>query len=309
MKEEELAQLKNKLGLNNQRQLQDFYAHIPLLQLSEECFSLLGGNLRYLSIEEFEELDEDWANKRYFDRTKPVFWHYNFESEERLTYDRNDFLLEAKEKVMLIHNALVLSQVTENWPNPTFSMIYLKEKGGFLYRESGLFHRTYILNGRKTPPLTNEQLVFIKNLAETWHERGLSFKDDIFLLIHAISSVSSGNLPLDSSILPLVVALEGFLIDTRVEGIAKEITKRINLLFQKSGFNTKLDVERIVKQSYSWRSKIIHGKRPDNSRFINPVTELLSLLGELTIAALQRMNAVDIPTKELTSFQKKLYED
>ncbi|MED4225631.1 hypothetical protein [Neobacillus cucumis] len=307
MNEDEiLVDIKSKL---DSRSLKDFYAHIPILQLPVESYSILGGRLRHLTLEEFEALDSDWAHENQFADTNPVFWHYDFDFAGRISNDRNEFFSEAKDKVMLIHNALILMNVTEYWPNPHFSMRYLREKNGLLERKIGLFHRTYILNRKRGTPLTNEQLEFIKNSVESWYDRRLSYQDHIFILIHAISSVTSGNLPSNSSILPLVVALEGFLIDSKVDGIAKEITRRIMLLFQKTAFKSKVDVERIVKQSYSWRSNLIHGKSPDTLRFNNPVTELLCLLGEITIAALHRVTAIGISTKELTSFQKNLYED
>ncbi len=269
---------------------QTFYMHFPLLHINTE-YQLLGGILAPFLFSEFEKLDRDWATSNYFNRSYPTVWKIN-------SIENN--MNKCTELGMLIYNA-ILATTGHKYPNPLNSMIYYYSPPN-VHRRCGCYDRTYLLNGNHLDILSNDELMRIKELSEKWAGYGLTHEDAVFLPLKALSLTASGSLSPILAALPIVVSLEGYLLEDETKGISKELAKSARFIL---GDSYPLDIEQLFRVFYAWRSEIIHGRFP-SERYTKHYASLQRIVADIVIKSIDLFMYNGLNGDNITDFRKQI---
>ena len=281
-----------------------YFLHYPRL-VTESSVEVLNGTLRTLDFETFETLEDDWAKQSYFEATKPVFWIRTGDDVGRATTAESgdsaeDPFAPARADAMLIYNAL-LAVTGELYPDPRLSMEYFRNDDAWR-RRIGPFERTWLLNARGLEPTAEETLLSVAALAEDWHEHGFRYDDRVFSPLRGLASLASTFMSPALGMLPLIVSLEGFLLPTKVEGIARSMADAIRRLLADSASE---DIAGFMRDVYQIRSELLHGRTFPAEDLSAICGALQQLTGSVVIAAAGEMMKRPTELPDFEALQKE----
>jgi len=280
-----------------------FFLHYPRL-VTDGSVEVLNGALRTLDFETFEKLDRDWARQRYFEETRPVFWirpdDFTASTETKAANSINDGFAVMSADGMLIYNAL-LAVTSRLYPDPGLSVQYRLDGGG-VSRRLGAFDRTWLLNSGGLDPVTDEELRSIATLAEDWRRHGFRHDDLVFSPLRGLASLASTFSEPALGMLPLIVSLEGFLLPTKVTGIAVNMGRAIKQLL---GAAAPRDVEEFMRAVYHARSAMVHGEEIQDEVTATIRERLRELTSAVVLAAAREMMKRQLASKDFEVLRKE----
>jgi|GEM_PF-5979697 len=282
-----------------------FFLHFPRL-VTDSSVAVLNGTLRTLDFETFEKLEDDWARKSYFEETKPVFWIRTGDDIARVTVTESgpemdeNALDGTRDDAMLVYNAL-LAVTGQLYPDPRLSMEYFLH-GQSVSRRVGPFERTWLLNGGGLEPTSQETLRPVAALAEAWHQHDFRHTDVVFSPLRGLASLASTFMDPALGMLPLVVSLEGFLLPTKVDGIARHMADVIKHLLADAAPD---DIDEFMRAVYRARSSVVHGGEMPREEISEICLHLQQLTGAVVIAAAGEMMKRQLDSQKFDTLRKE----
>lgn len=253
--------------------------HLPEVSILSP-FQLHVYEITHLPFETFCELDEDWAEESYYEKANPVF------------AIRRDLECEPSDKVrqnmiMLIYYSILLGSGDE-YPNPMLSVTYFRNEGHWASSHIGAADRSFILHNSHEDNISNLQASHIQEIYTLFQKTMVQWDSPIFLLLNVLGNIYSQNVSKQYAALPLMVALETYLIGTEPNG--KIISRMIDAVSDK----LNIDASSFIREIYSWRSDIIHGRKTKFTNADRAFLKLKDLSYALTIQALrEKLNKND----------------
>lgn len=246
--------------------------HLPEVRILEP-FQLHPYEITHLPFETFSELDTDWADKSYYEKADPVF-----AIRRDLEYEPSDKV--RQNLIMLIYYAILLGSGNE-YPNPMLSITYFQDEDHRIWRYAGAADRSFILHNNHECTISHFQASHIQEIYALCQKTAVQWNAPIFLLLNILGDIYSQNVSQQYASLPLMVALESYLIGT--EPNAKIISRMIDTV------NNKLiiDASTSIREIYSWRSDILHGRKTKFTNADRIFLQLKDLCYALTIQALK----------------------
>ena len=246
--------------------------HLPGVRILKP-FRLHVYEITHLPFETFSELDADWADEWYYEKANPVF-----AIRRNLEYEPSEKV--RQNLIMLIYYAILLGSGNE-YPNPMLSVTYFQDDDHQTRRYVGAADRSFLLHNNYECNISHSQTSSIQEIYTLCQNIAIQWNDPIFLLLNILGDIYSQNVSQQYASLPLMVALETYLIGT--EPKAKIISRMIDAV------NNRLfiDASSSIREIYSWRSDILHGRE---TKFINAnriFLRLKDLSYALTIQALK----------------------
>lgn len=258
--------------------------HFPLLTMNAESMPAFGGELKSFDFKMFARCDRDWARETFFASTQPAAWMVTIDNTKLTEQGKSEILA----KAMLVYNALLVATAGP-YLDPRLSATYfLHDKG--VARLLGPLERTYLLNGSRGPDITKSELTAIATLTDKWARGGLRFDDAVFGPLRAVAAHNASRPNSSAGVMPITVALEGYLLPCRTKGIAAAMTRQAQQLC--SARNSQ-HISAIVRAAYKWRSDVIHGRVHELNYDLNValVAELRDLCVAIVEAAAERLLA------------------
>ena len=250
--------------------------HIPHLAIAEGATSqVFGGELRRFTLEEFADVDSDWAHGNYFVETTAV-WTLD-DSTKTAAHDQE--LIGMADLVRLAASAVLIAPL----PSPRLSIRYYGIGEESRSRSIGVFDRTLLLSDQSVAVADTPALERVSRLAERWLAAGYTAEHPIF---HALDAYGVIYTALDFypelRMLPPLVALEGMIAPVPAPRIAERMAVALAVLLPGEGF------AKLVRRLYGIRSDIIHG-RPLENGASDVMEEVGRLVCLATIALLERL--------------------
>jgi hypothetical protein len=271
-----------------------YSVHLPYLRLEEPSIRALGGVIAPMDFSVFERLDPYWATKNYYNNTSPVFWAISVKEAAQ-----QDYVSWVRPKAMLLYYAL-LAVTKTNYPSPLLSAGYSYQDGA-VTRNFGIYDRTLMLNQVSLPALNAAEMSEVVGLATSWDAAKLHYRDEVFYMLEVFSTQTLVPGFEIVSVLPLLVSLEGFLLPSKVPGIATELHRRILKLL-----GDKAPEKKLIKDIYTWRSNVIHGIHERSMDYATIYQELLQLCADIVLAGAQWLITPREPPGDLTALKTYL---
>jgi hypothetical protein len=244
-------------------------AHFPTVNVTHGT-SLGEGTLRSVAFDEFAKLDGDYAVASYYEKQPRIFW-CSISKPGAKGSDVYSFAARAK----LVHLALLSSGV---WtPSPQLSVVYV---GGS--RLIGAADRSLLLDDSRPEEVSAEQVERAAHTLREWDRRAIASESSELAPLRALSAVASANLSPAVSVLVLMVAIEGILVDSRPSGtvVGALIDAATDLIGTQDGTAS------LIRRMYGFRSEFLHG-RASSELQSGDLTSLAWLAVKVSLAASQ----------------------
>lgn len=263
--------------------------HLPMLAIAKNASArMLGGKLRRFRFEEFEEVDEDWANEKYFVKGTAV-WVTKGTLRDM---DRDDELIRRVELIRLAAMAVL----GEPFASPRLTIRYFGLGKKSCGRRIGAFERTLLLSDRNRATADRAALKRIGALVEAWRAAGYDADHPVFGALDAFGAVyTSLNARPELRIMPTMVALEGIFAPAHASGIARRMAASLSPLLVGEPALTAS-----VRRLYNIRSDIIHGRAVQQNA-VEAIGSVGALACRATLALMDRLIGEKIPPNDWTS--------
>jgi hypothetical protein len=251
--------------------------HLPMLAVAEGAsVKALGGEVRRFRLEEFEELDSDWAHSNYFVESTAVWVTAGSPSQ---SHEDIQFMASA-ELIRLAATAVLEAPLA----SPRLTIRYFGLGTTSRSRRIGPFDRTLLLSDRSLALADQSALTRIGDLADSWLANGYGADHPVFEALDTFGAMySSLNARPELRMMPTMVALEGIYAPDNAPAISKRMAAALTELLPAE---PKLTAS--IKRLYDIRSDIIHG-RPVNKAAIEVMNGVGIIACRSTLALLRRL--------------------
>ncbi len=223
--------------------------HLPMLAISEGASaSMLDGEVRRFLIDEFANIDPDWAHDNYFVASTAVWVTEGSAADS----ERDDELVLLADLIRLAATAVLEAPLA----SPRLTIRYFGLGQDSHRRIIGPFERTLLLSDHSIATADLAALERIGGLAKSWHAAGYDADHPAFGALGAFGAVyTSLNARPELRMMPTMVALEGIFAPENAPAIARRMTATLSALLASEPALTAS-----IRQLYDIRSDIIHGR-------------------------------------------------
>jgi hypothetical protein len=263
--------------------------HLPMLAIADGASApALEGIVRGFRLDEFAEVDSDWAHGNYFVKSSAV-WVLEGSARD---IDRDGELVTLADLIRLAAIALLEAPLA----SPRLSIRYFGLGDDARSRLVGPFERTLLLQEHSVATAGREALDRIGTLAGRWQKAGYYADHPAFAALDAFGAVyTSLRAWPELAMMPPMVALEGIFAPENAPDIAKRMASALAKLL-----SSDAAIPKLVQRLYNIRSDIIHGRPLDDAA----ATEATGAVGRLachaTRALIERAIEQHVPPERWT---------